>query len=317
MHHFLPQLFEKLQYFCAKYLYNTSPYSPVGNEKKGTKPDRFNAISKNSYWNNVVRFFAGCFDKGELPMLIHKLKELNNDELLKYTNYPRLVTSQLLSDWVFTQYPLLLKDVVKIIVDGINIGKILNQESEMSYNDVPILLPDECGRAEVVSECFEQLKKFPHWDYASELISIIRNNPYKKLEYWTEYAEQIDGDKLTTWFDYAYFLEIIHIIEEDLLIKLIEKDDLTQILKKLQLLINGNKINIIDKNEGLKKKAYRGILNSSIYVGFRRNKNHSLRFLSQIMSPFILTRIFEDSDLNITFINFVSRKFRHYPYDNK
>ena len=129
-------------------------------------------------------------------MLIQKLKELHADELFKYTNYPRLLTSQILSDWVFTQYPLLLKDVVKIIVDGINIGNILNQEIGMSYNNEPILLPVECGRDEVISECFQQLIKFPHSDYALELISIIRNNPYNKLEYLTEYAEQVEGDKL-------------------------------------------------------------------------------------------------------------------------
>ncbi len=106
------------EYFCAKYLYETSPYSPAGFVKFGTKPERFDAISRNSYWQNVVRFFAGCFDKGELPMLIQKLNDLQNDELLKYTNYPRIITSQLLSDWVFTQYPNLLKEVVKILIIG-------------------------------------------------------------------------------------------------------------------------------------------------------------------------------------------------------
>jgi len=300
------------EYFCAKYLYNTSPYSPVGNEKKGSKPERFDAISKNFYWNNVVRFFAGCFDKGELPMLILKLKELHNDELLKYTNYPRLVTSQILSDWVFTQYPILLKDVIKIIVDGINIGGILNQAKGTSYNDEPILLPYECGRAEVVSECFEQLKKFPHEDYALELIGIIRNNPYNTLEYWTNYAEQLEGGKLTTWFSYAYFLQIIHTIEENLLIKLVQKGDSKQISSKLQTLINGNQVEIIDKNEKLKTKAFNDVLSGSIFVFYRKSTNSSLQFLSSVIHPTIITRIFDDSEPNITFINFVSQRFRYF-----
>lgn len=115
------------EYFCAKYLYQTAPYSPAGKERSGTKPERFNAIARDFYWNNVVRFYAGCFDKGELAMLVDELKELQNDNLLKYTNYPRLLTSQLLSDWVFTQYPKYLKEVVKIILNGININGIINQ----------------------------------------------------------------------------------------------------------------------------------------------------------------------------------------------
>src|SRR5690606_8455013 len=103
----------------------------------------------------------GCFDKGELPMLIQKLKELHDDVFLKNTNYPRLLTSQILSDWVFTQYPLLLNDVVKIIVDGVNIGNIINQEGRRGHNE-PIVLPNDCGRLELTIECFDQLKKFPH-----------------------------------------------------------------------------------------------------------------------------------------------------------
>jgi hypothetical protein len=54
------------EYFAARYLYDTAPYSPPGNEKRGTKPDRFDAIARNFYWLNVTRFYAGCFSKGEL-----------------------------------------------------------------------------------------------------------------------------------------------------------------------------------------------------------------------------------------------------------
>lgn len=44
------------EYFCAKYLYDTAPYCPAGTEKNGTKPDRFEALAKNYYWHNVLRF---------------------------------------------------------------------------------------------------------------------------------------------------------------------------------------------------------------------------------------------------------------------
>jgi predicted NACHT family NTPase len=35
------------EYFCAKYLYKTAPYSPAGHPKRGTKPERFNVIARD------------------------------------------------------------------------------------------------------------------------------------------------------------------------------------------------------------------------------------------------------------------------------
>lgn len=304
------------EYFCAKYLYNTSPYSPVGSEKKGTKPERFDAISRNFYWHNVVRFFAGCFDKGELPMLIQKLKELQDDVYLKNTNYPRLLTSQILSDWVFTQYPLLLSDVVKIIVDGINIGNIINQESRRGHNE-PILLPNDCGRLELTNECFDQLKKFPHNDYAAELIGIVRNNPFQTLELWSNDVENLNGEKLTKWFEYAYLLELIHKIENKKLLSIIKEGDLEQKENRLQILIDGNKLDVIDSDHNLKQIVLNGILQSKISVHQRKYANHSLQFLTVILNPYLLISVLNSDDSNIPFLNSISRRVRHFTQDDK
>ena len=269
------------EYFCAKYLYKTSPYSPAGAEKSGTKPDRFDAISRNFYWQNVVRFFAGCFDKGELPMLIDKLKELQIDKLFKNTNYPRIITSQLLSDYVFTQYPIYLKDVVNIIVDGINIGNIINQENVYRIsNNEPILLPAECGRTEVVEECFNQLKSFPSNDYAAELISLIKNNPYNIVEMWEDYIKEIKEEKLTTWLEYGYLLQIIHKIDQNILLTILEEDE-TQTNKRLQILIDGNQFNIINTNIKYKEYVLQGILlEGDLSVHQRNYLGNSLQFLT-------------------------------------
>lgn len=302
------------EYFCAKYLYNTSPYSPAGSEKTGTKPERFDAISRNFYWHNVVRFFAGCFDKGELPMLIQKLKELQDDAFLKNTNYPRLLTSQILSDWVFTQYPLLLKDVVKIIVDGINIGNIINQEGRRGHNE-PILLPNDCGRWELTIECFNQLKEFPKNDYAAELIGIVRNNPFQTLELWSNNVETLSGEKLTKWFEYAYLLEIIHKIENKQLLNIIREGDLEQKENRLQILIDGNRLDAIDSELDLKQVVLNGVLQSKISVHQRKYSNHSLQFLTLILHPYLLINILKSDDSNMPFLNSISRRVRHFPQD--
>jgi hypothetical protein len=310
------------EYFCAKYLYQTAPYSPAGQEKKGTKPERFNAIARDFYWNNVVRFYAGCFDKGELPMLVDELKELQNDELLKYTNYPRLLTSQLLSDWVFTQSPKFLKDVVEIIVDGINIGAIINQSSRFWGSDEPILLPDECGRIEIVKECFKQLRHFPHSDYVAELIGLIVNNPHKEvLELWGNELKNIPIEKTLQWLEYAYRMRIIHRINENVLSDIILKDTNRSVQEqKIQIVINGNRFDVINHNIQLKQIALEGILSGEIFaLSHKKRKTYdsSLQSLSILLYPFIpYTIVYETENRNEKFIDFI-RRFGVYDFDDE
>lgn len=307
------------EYFCAKYLYETAPYSPAGNEKKGTKPERFNAIARDFYWNNVVRFYAGCFDKGELPMLVDELKDLLNDNLLKYTNYPRLLTSQLLSDWVFTQYPKYFKDVVAIIINGINIGKIINQNSRFVGSDEPILLSNECGRIEMIEECFEQLEFFPHDDYAAELIGLIVNNPHEKvLLLWEKELKKLPIEKTLQWLEYGYRMQLIYKISEDILLDTILNDPNESSKKgKIQILINGNRFDVINHNIQLKELALEGILAGEISaMPHRKRKNDScLHSLSVLLHPyFVKSMIYEDN--NGRFIDYLENKFA-YRFENE
>lgn len=304
------------EYFCARYLYNTSPYSPAGAEKPGTKPERFNAIAGNFYWHNVVRFFAGCFDKGELPMLIQQLKELQEDKYLKYTNYPRLIISQILSDWVFTQYPILLKDVIKMIVDGVNIGHIINQ-GENPINNEPIILPIQCGRNELVNECFEELKKFPHNDYAFELIGILNNNPYKKEEHWLSNINGLSEEKLTQWLEYAYRLGIIYKLEKTILVDTLNVMNENTKFKRLFFLIDGNRMDIIDNDLNIKGFVLKGILNNNIPLIYRRSNEYPLQFLSILLNPFIWDKIQSTKDNNLSILSLVNMTFGNFDHNEK
>ncbi|PIQ21438.1 MAG: NTPase (NACHT family)-like protein [Cytophagales bacterium CG18_big_fil_WC_8_21_14_2_50_42_9] len=295
------------EYFCARYLYNTSPHSPAGNEKSGTKPDRFEAMSRNFYWQNVVRFFSGCFGKGELATLILKLQELQEDDYLKYTNYPRLLTSQLLSDYVFTQYPKSLKTVIKIIIDGLNIGAILNQDERNSNNE-PIILPEECGREELITECFIKLQTFPANDYASELISIIINNPYNVLNFWKLFAIQISGESLTNWIEYGYRLQIIHKIEPEFLMDLINKEPLNND-RRIQIFIKGNLYDFININPELKEIVLNGILDGKYFLYQRRSKNYTFTYLANFINPFILASIFSAEGASLSLEKYINHRY--------
>lgn len=288
------------EYFCAKYLYNSAPHSSAGSNKNGSKPERFYAILRNFYWQNVVRFFAGCAGAGELDMLIQELKDLQNDEILRYTNYPRIITSQILSDYVFTQKPKKLSEVVKIIVDGINIGNIINQNHR---SNEPLLLPNECGRKEVVIECFNQLMLFPQNNYTSELISILKNNPSENLTKWTELYEKFNGEKLTKWLEYGYKIGLIYKIQEDVLLNILEEGNIVETKIRLQTIIHGNRFELINKNLKYKQIVFDCIQNAEINTYMSTSNKDSLNFLSAILHPFILPRIIKSEVIGGTFIN--------------
>jgi len=71
------------EYFAARYLYETAPYSPPGGEQPGTKPERFDALARNFYWLNVTRFYCGCYSHGELASLADGLIHLSEIDGLK------------------------------------------------------------------------------------------------------------------------------------------------------------------------------------------------------------------------------------------
>jgi hypothetical protein len=254
-------------------------------------------------------------------MLVDELKELQKDSLLKYTNYPRLLTSQLLSDWVFTQYPKYFKEVVKIIVDGINIGSILNQDSRVYGGDEPISLPNECGRIEIIKECFEQLKHFPHNDYVVELIGLVANNPCEEiLELWQNELKNISTEQSAQWLEYAYRMQIIHKIDKDILVDILLNDtELSSRQRKIQIVFNGNRFDVFDHNINLKQMALEGILSGSIFaMPHRRKYTSMLHHLSILLHPYIIHHIInETKNADGCFIDFIHNRFRFYDIEDE
>ena len=103
------------EYFAARHLYKTAPYSPVGQVRKGTLPDRFQAIARSFYWTNVTRFFCGFYDVGQLASLVEGITELSEQDNYKLINQPRRLAMMLLADQVFSQAPKTLKRLIDFV----------------------------------------------------------------------------------------------------------------------------------------------------------------------------------------------------------
>jgi hypothetical protein len=193
------------EYFAARYLYETAPYSPPGSEKGGTKPDRFDALARDFYWLNVTRFYAGCFSKGELSSLVDRLQDLVKEDGYSRLAHPRMLAATLLSDWVFAQHPRSMREVVALVTDGIGLRFHVSSSRRRVRGSAPLVLPSRSGRDELIARCLEMLRKMPPRDLAADLIDVLRANTAlaEMVELWEREATGASIQDRTTWLDYG------------------------------------------------------------------------------------------------------------------
>jgi hypothetical protein len=133
------------EYFAARHLYNSAPYSPTGDESSGTKVERFEAMASRPYWLNVTRFYAGCYSKGELSSIVHSLKNMAVSDTFKYSSIPRELCLYLLSDWVFSQVPKLVPELISIACDPVGEAWLLSSQFGSRGRLMPDELPEKLG----------------------------------------------------------------------------------------------------------------------------------------------------------------------------
>lgn len=203
------------EYFAARFLHETAPYSPVGDEKCGTRPDRFDAISRNFYWLNVTRFYAGCYSKGELASLIDRLGELIRDSDFRHLSHPRVLGATLLGDWVFTQHPKSVFEVVRQVLDGLGLRFLLTSTSRRQSHSQPLVLPAACGKAELVEKCFLMLREIPPMDYALDVLDLLGANVTREevMPRWKSETMLASGVGRTAWLEYGIHLGCVPTLE--------------------------------------------------------------------------------------------------------
>lgn len=154
------------EYFAAKYLYDTAPYSPPGGERTGTKPDIFDAVVRNFYWLNVARFFCGCFSKGELLDLADRLTDLIEDPIHGQSKQPARFAAVLLSDWVFHQSPKASSQILTLLAKRSQLFHLLPSREGIYYED-SIRVAQNGGGEQVIESSLE-------WIVAPETPSDLR-----------------------------------------------------------------------------------------------------------------------------------------------
>jgi hypothetical protein len=272
------------EYFAARYLYDTAPYSPPGDEQPGAKPERFDALAKNFYWLNVTRFFAGCFSKGELAALIDRLKELLSDNDFRYTNHPRLLGAMFLSDWVFSQYPKSVHEAIRIITDVIGVRALASSTYKRQQGST-FLLPERCGRSELIAHAFEMLKKRVPLDFATDLIDIIRANATTAeigTEWWQE-AEKRTGLSRTDWVNFGLRLGMLKNLTPAEIENLLSDSPLTA--QRISMLLKARQFGYFDGSKIAFEQAISAILDSDISPMHQQRSAHVLEVLPLALDP--------------------------------
>src|SRR5581483_11156569 len=127
--------------------------------------------------------------------------------------------STLLSDWVFTQNPRSVQQVIELIIDGIGLRFLVARAAlprrRLNQGVLPEL-PPKCGRDELVARCFEILGEFPPKDYETQILSLIRVNSTSQsdlLPQWLAHMRQQTGAGWLTWMEYGLQLGALSIID--------------------------------------------------------------------------------------------------------
>lgn len=263
------------EYFAARYLYKTAPHPPPGVVRHGTILDRFEALAKNFYWSNVTRFYAGFYNEGELPSLVYQLQDLAQRDGYRDISYPKVLSATLLSDSIFAQHRRAMKDVLSIVVEKLGLRYFTGRVIRYPNAGVPLVLPKDGGRSELVKYCINEL----HSSYANDYITLFTNlikansHPSEIKELWLKEVLATVGIERTKWLLYGFQLEILpHLSTEDIEQLLSDDPENSQRIMLLFRVLPIERIQKLDQ----RYKIFIGALMSSDTISPLRSKSKSI-----------------------------------------
>ena len=187
------------EYFAARHLHKTAPYSPPGNAKKGTRPDRFSALASSFYWTNVTRFYCGFYDVGELPSLVDGLIAIGGESGYRLISQPRRLAMMLLGDYVFSQSPRSMRQLINFITREPDFQRLTGADTMQGQRGMR--LPETAGGKMLFEVSAARLRKENDPSLCRALRQVMARNGDQitlKEFWWREYREgRIGEDPLT------------------------------------------------------------------------------------------------------------------------
>ena len=271
------------EYFAARYLYQTAPYSPPGDERRGTISDRWHALSRNFYWLNVARFYAGCYSEGELASLVDNLRALSNDEVFRSTSHPQLLTATLLRDWVFSQRPRAIKDALDLLLEPRGLRMLVASSDPGLRHVEDVIVRDPVGRRRLVAACKELVKPNRPFEQVVEVVrSVLRPNsePGELFDWWLEELSSVDEGHARHWCVIGDLLQCWSIVDLATVRVLLDREEVPA-ASVIAGLLHADRMDVFESDEELFEAAVEAML-AGEWVGGARGGSLLQRFAGSI-----------------------------------
>lgn len=147
------------EFFAARHLYETSPIGTYrGEATGGDRAQRFEAMARNPFWLNVVRFYAGSYESGAVGSLVLSLKELINGDDPAAALHARQVGIALLTDWVFSNKKFYQRELIELVFDHVGVHVAISDELD---SEDSIRLDPQCGQDVFRDRLFDLMCALP------------------------------------------------------------------------------------------------------------------------------------------------------------
>ena len=250
------------EYFAARHLYQTAPYSPTGDERRGTISDRWRALSRNYYWLNVARFYAGCYSEGELPSLIDDLRALSNDEVFRCTSHPQLLTATLLGDWVFSQRPRAIQDAVDLLLEPRGLRMFVAGAGSGLRQIDNMIVRDPAGRNRLIDACKELVRPNRPIEQVMDVVRrVLRPNsePEELFDWWIGELRSADETQSRHWCVLGEHLQCWSVVGLDTVIDLLDREEVPS-SSVIRGLLHANRMDVLESSEELFEAAVEAVL---------------------------------------------------------
>ena len=250
------------EYFAARHLYETAPYSPTGDERRGTRSDRWRALSRNFYWLNVARFYAGCYSEGELASLVDDLRALSNDKVFRCTSHPQLLTAMLLGDWVFSQRPRAIQSAVDLLLEPRGLRMLVAGAGSGLRRVEDVVVRDPAGRDRLIATCKELVRPNRPIEQVLDVVrGVFRPNsePEELFDWWIEELRSADETQAEYWCVLGELLQCWSIVDLDTVTDLLGREDVPS-SHVITGLLHANRMDVLESSEELFEAAVEAVL---------------------------------------------------------
>lgn len=245
------------EFFAAQHLHATAQTSEMGKVRPGTRADRFDALARDAFWLNVVRFYAGFYTSGELPSLVDRLEALAWDPAFTLTDHPRALAAMLLSDWAFSLDKRSRERAVSVAIDG------LGTRHAMRAGRRTIVLPRKSGREEVVAKCLELVNGAELRAERKRAVRRVLGEHVDSREFygtWLEHVTQSTGHERTDWLVFGGDFGFVEAVETETAERLIDGDEDPDVGRRCAKLLAHNWAQVVEESPTLTRLALRGIV---------------------------------------------------------